>query len=73
MSLKPLSYRAVKRRLEVAGFVEHSQTGSNAKFVKRTPEGVFTAIVPHHLQVAGGALRSILRQAGLTMDEFEAP
>lgn len=72
MSLKPLPYREVKRRLEAAGFVKHSRKVSHVKFVQRTPEGVFTAIVPHHLEVAGGALRSILRQAGLTVDDFEA-
>jgi predicted RNA binding protein YcfA (HicA-like mRNA interferase family) len=30
-----------------------------------------TAIVPRHREVAVGTLRSILRQAGLPVDEFE--
>jgi predicted RNA binding protein YcfA (HicA-like mRNA interferase family) len=39
--------------------------------VKFTKEGVITAIVPQHREVAVGTLRSILRQAMLTPQEFE--
>jgi predicted RNA binding protein YcfA (HicA-like mRNA interferase family) len=69
--LKPPPYREVKRKLEAAGFTEVSQKGSHVKFVKDTGEGVYTAIVPHHREVAIGTLRSILRQAGLSPGEFE--
>lgn len=72
MPLSPLPYREVKRKLEAAGFTEVSQKGSHLKFVKQTDEGVRTAIVPRHREVAVGTLRSILRQAGLNPDEFEA-
>ena len=72
MPLKPLSYREVRRKLEAAGFTEVSQKGSHVKFVKDTGESVYTAIVPHHREVAIGTLRSILRQAGVSPDEFEA-
>jgi len=41
------------------------------KFAKRTPEGTLTATVPRHREVAIGTLRSILRQAGLTIEDFE--
>lgn len=71
MSLKSLSYREIKRRLEAAGFVEANQKGSHVKFVKDTSQGKRTAIVPHHREVAAGTLRSILRQAGLSVEEFE--
>jgi predicted RNA binding protein YcfA (HicA-like mRNA interferase family) len=47
MSLKPLSYREVKRKLEAAGFQVVSQKGSHVKFAKETPEGRRTAIVPN--------------------------
>lgn len=69
--LKPLPYRTVKRKLEVAGFEERPGRGSHRKFVKFTKEGVITAIVPQHREVAVGTLRSILRQAMLTPQEFE--
>lgn len=70
--LRPLPFREVKARLEAAGFRVHSQRGSHVKFVKETPSGVLVAIVPAHKEIAVGTLRSILRQAGLTWEEFEA-
>ena len=54
-----------------AGFAEISQRGSHVKFVKQTRKGVLTVIVPRHREVAVGTLRSILRQAGLRVDQFE--
>ncbi len=72
MPLSPLPYREVKRTLEAAGFTEVSQKGSHVKFAKQTNEGVRTAVVSRHREIAVGTLRSILRQAGLTPDEFEA-
>lgn len=71
MPLRPLPYREVKRRLEAAGFSEATQKGSHVKFVKQTTEGVHTATVPRHGELAIGTLRSILRQAGIEPDEFE--
>lgn len=68
--LKPLPYREVKRRLEALGFTEHSQKGSHVKFVKQMSSGIATAIVPHHREVLAGTLRSILRQAGISTDEW---
>ena len=71
--MRPLSYREVKHELLAAGFEEHGSTRvSHRKFVKYTREGVLTAIVPYHREIAGGTLRSILRQAGLTREELEA-
>ncbi len=70
--LRPLPYREVKRRLEAAGFVVHSQRGSHVKFIREDPEGLRVVIVPAHREVAVGTLRSVLRQAGLTPEEFEA-
>ena len=71
MPLRPLPFREVRRRLVAAGYVETSQKGSHVKFVKETAEGLLTAIVPQHREVAVGTLRSVLRQAGITPDEFE--
>jgi predicted RNA binding protein YcfA (HicA-like mRNA interferase family) len=62
----------VKRKLQAAGFVEVSQKGSHVKFAKETGEGRLTATVPAHREVAIGTLRSILRQAGLSVEEFDA-
>jgi predicted RNA binding protein YcfA (HicA-like mRNA interferase family) len=62
----------VKRKLQAAGFVAATQRGSHVKFVRHGPEGIRTVIVPDHREVAVGTLRSILRQAGLTDDAFNA-
>ena len=69
---RPLPYRIVVRKLAAAGFLEASQKGSHVKFVKETDDGVLTAIVPRHREVAIGTLRSILRQARLTPQQFES-
>lgn len=71
-SLRPLPYREVRRKLLAAGFEEKPGRGSHRKFVKFTREGVITAVVPEHREIVVGTLRSILRQAGLTPEEFIA-
>ena len=72
MPLKPLPFREVRRRPLAAGFVEVSQEGSHVKFARVTIEGTRTAIVPRHREIVIGTLRSILRQAGLNLDGWEA-
>lgn len=72
MPPKPLAYREVKRKLEAAGFAEVSHTGSHVKFAKQIQGGTRTVIVPRHREVASGTLRSIIRQVGLRIEEFEA-
>lgn len=69
--LRELPYRDVKRKLEAAGFAESTQKGSHVKFVKYTGVDTLTAIVPKHRAVAVGTLRSILRQAGISIEEWE--
>jgi predicted RNA binding protein YcfA (HicA-like mRNA interferase family) len=72
MPLRPLPYRDVVRKLNAAGFAESTQKGSHVKFVRYDADVVLTAIVPRHREVSVGTLRSILRQAHLSSDEFEA-
>lgn len=69
--MKPLPFRIVKSKLEKAGFVEVSQSGSHIKFAQTTGNDTRTATVPKHREIAAGTLRSILRQAGLSETEFE--
>ena len=68
--MKPFPFREVRRKLLKAGFSEVGQTGSHIKFAKITEEGTLTTIVPRHNEIAGGTLRSIFRQAGLSEEEF---
>jgi predicted RNA binding protein YcfA (HicA-like mRNA interferase family) len=55
--------------LRQAGFVEISQRGSHVKL--RNAEGR-TAIVPLHRELAPGTLRSVLRQAAMSVEDFIA-
>ena len=71
MPLRPLPFREVRRKLEAAGFVEVGQRGSHVKFARDTPGGTRTAVVPRHREVALGTLRSVLRQASISAEEFE--
>jgi predicted RNA binding protein YcfA (HicA-like mRNA interferase family) len=57
----------VCRALGRVGFVRVGQRGSHVKL--RNDSGR-TVIVPMHREIAEGTLRSILRQAGLTMEEL---
>ena len=72
MPLRPLPYREVRRKLEAAGFQQVSQRGSYVKFVNDSSETTRIAIVPRHREIAIGTLRSIMRQAGISSDEFES-
>lgn len=68
-ALSDLPVRKVIRVLESVGFVHKRTSGSHA--VMRHPDGR-VAIVPQHGTVKRGTLASILRQAGLTSNEFVA-
>lgn len=69
--MKPLPYRQIKRKLERAGFNVVHQRGSHVKFVRKDEGEVRTVIVPNHREVRIGTLRTILRHAGLTPEEFD--
>ncbi len=71
MPLRPLSYREVKQKLEALGFIRVDQRGSHVKFSKETESGRRTVIVPEHREIAVGTIRSIIRQAGISITEFE--
>lgn len=57
------------RILAKAGFEQNSQRGSHVKLRHANGRVV---IVPLHKELAPGTLRSILRQAGLLVEEFVA-
>jgi predicted RNA binding protein YcfA (HicA-like mRNA interferase family) len=67
----PLPYSEVKKKLEKSGFSIVSQKGSHIKFAKFTKEGTITTIVPNQREITLGTLKSIIKQAMLTEDEFE--
>jgi len=68
--LPTVSGERVVRALKKAGFVELRQKGSHVSLEKRAGENVFRTVVPMHNSLAKGTLGDILKQAGLTVDEF---
>jgi predicted RNA binding protein YcfA (HicA-like mRNA interferase family) len=56
--------------LEKAGFVIYRQRGSQITLVRAEPKSQTT--VPNHKELDRGTLRAIIRQAGLSVDEFIA-
>ena len=68
--LPHLSGHDVIRVLERLGFVQVRQRGSHVVLKRQTPQGGSGCVVPLHRELAVGTLRGILRQAGVTPDEF---
>jgi predicted RNA binding protein YcfA (HicA-like mRNA interferase family) len=58
------------RVLERVGFVVYRQRGSHITLVRVEPRAQTT--VPNHKELDRGTLRAIIRQAGLSVDEFVA-
>jgi len=69
MPLRPLRAREIIRRLEKAGFVYRRQSGSHARYVHSDGRGVTVPMHPGDVPVP--VLRSILRQAGLSVENWE--
>ncbi len=67
--LPALKADEVVRKLQRAGFEVDHITGSH--YIMRHPDGRRT-VVPYHAgrDIRRGVLRTIIRQAGLTVDEF---
>ncbi|MGD0389867.1 MAG: type II toxin-antitoxin system HicA family toxin [Tepidisphaeraceae bacterium] len=63
-----LSGREVVRAFERLGWKVARQKGSHIVMVK--PGEIVTLSVPDHREVARGTLRSLIREAGLTVPQF---
>jgi predicted RNA binding protein YcfA (HicA-like mRNA interferase family) len=68
--LRRVSGQEAVRALERLGFVQVRQRGSHVVLKRQTPEGETGCVVPLHRELAVGTLRGILKQAGVTQDEF---
>jgi predicted RNA binding protein YcfA (HicA-like mRNA interferase family) len=67
-SLPGLSVKDVVKTLQNLGWVVSRQSGSH---IIMTKDGeVATLSIPNHREVAKGTLRSLIRSANLTVDEF---
>ena len=68
--LPVLSGREVIKILTKHGFTIAGRKGSHVRMKKFTPEKVFIVVVPDHGDIPIGTFKSIIRQSGLSEDEF---
>jgi predicted RNA binding protein YcfA (HicA-like mRNA interferase family) len=66
--LPVISGRECVKALEKAGFQMIRQKGSHISLVREKPFA--QVVVPDHKELDRGTLRSIIRMAGLSVDEF---
>ncbi|MBE3560937.1 MAG: type II toxin-antitoxin system HicA family toxin [Ktedonobacteraceae bacterium] len=58
------------KALEHLGFVPVRQRGSHVILKKQLPGATVGCVIPLHPELASGTLRNILKQAGVTPEEF---
>jgi predicted RNA binding protein YcfA (HicA-like mRNA interferase family) len=68
--LRRVSGQEAIRALEKLGFVQVRQRGSHVVLGKQTAGEAIGCVVPIHRELAIGTPRGILRQAGVTPEEF---
>jgi predicted RNA binding protein YcfA (HicA-like mRNA interferase family) len=64
----PYSAKEVLRKLLRAGFIEKRQSGSHK--ILRHPDGRQTYLAYHTKDIPVGTLRNILKQAGISEEDF---
>jgi len=67
--LPVVSAREVVKAFESLGYEIDHQTGSHV-ILRQSAEPHRRLTVPNHAELAKGTLRSLIREAGLTVDEF---
>ena len=67
--LPVVSGQETVRALKKIGYLVDHQTGSHL-ILRQSDPPHRRLTVPHHAELAKGTLRSIIRQAGLTVEEF---
>jgi predicted RNA binding protein YcfA (HicA-like mRNA interferase family) len=66
-----LSYRKVVNVLQRSGFIVLRQRGSHIRLQKRTKEKVLKLTVPAHASIKKATLNRIIKDAGLSIEEFK--
>jgi predicted RNA binding protein YcfA (HicA-like mRNA interferase family) len=69
--LPAVSGRAAAKALRKIGYQIDHQTGSHM-ILRRTTYPFRRLTIPDHKELAKGTLRAVIREAGLTVDEFTA-
>ncbi|MGI8655797.1 MAG: type II toxin-antitoxin system HicA family toxin [Pyrinomonadaceae bacterium] len=70
-SLPSVSGREIIKALRKIGYEQDRQRGSHI-VLRQGASPYRRLVVPDHHEVAKGTLRAIIKQAGLTVDEFKA-
>ena len=70
MKLPVISGREAVKALERAGFIVIQQRGSHIRLKKTTKEEVIKLTIPLHRTLKRGTLSRIIKDAGLTVEEF---
>ena len=65
-----LDYHRVVQALRRAGWVVVRQRGSHIRLQKTTPDETLKIVVPAHRPIKRSTLSHIIKQAKLTVDEF---
>jgi len=72
MKIPRISGLEVIKRLRKAGFIAVRQKGSHIRLEKRAEKGIVKITVPLHKEMKKGTLSRIIKDAGLTLEEFES-
>lgn len=70
MKLPVLSAKEIIKALEKEGFRVYRQKGSHISLYKKSDDKTLLVVVPDKSEVKRGTLLSILRQAGMSREEF---
>lgn len=68
--LPSISGKECIKALEKIGFYQKRQEGSH--IIMRRDEPFTQVVVPNHSEIAKGTLRAMIREIGLSVDEFVA-
>ena len=71
MKLPLVSGIEVIKRLKRAGFIATRQKGSHVRLEKYMSDKTIKLTVPLHAELKKGTLNRIIKEAGLTLEEFE--
>jgi predicted RNA binding protein YcfA (HicA-like mRNA interferase family) len=69
-AIPSLSYDQIIRGLQRDGWIVVRQKGSHIRLQKRTPTGILKLTIPAHRPVKRSTLSHILKQAKLTIEDF---
>ena len=70
--LRSLTAKQIVKALKQAGFVEHRQYRTSHLLLVHPERKLRTVVPMHHGDLPRGTVRAIIRQSGMTEEEFKA-